>query len=317
LKNEKIGPKDRGEKMLRVHEISKSYGSDKAVDRVSFTLKPGTITIMAGADGAGKSTILKIILGLVKKNAGTIYLDGKPVGKHFDRITAVTGYMPERFSLYTDLSVEENLNFYSDIRRVPRLRRDEMKNRLLDKTGMLPFRKRRAGALSGGMKQKLALSSILLASPDIIILDEPTTGVDPLSRIEFFNILQELKGEGKTVIMATPYLDEAEKGDEVIFIKDGKILREGSISSLKEEFPAKLFRILPSGNILEIIQILQEDPAVKDDVYVRGRFIKFLQREGRVFPEHIPVREIHEEPPTLEDIYLYHERIGHAPERMG
>jgi len=302
--------------MLRVHELSKSYGSIRAVDSISFTLKPGTITIMAGADGAGKSTVLKIILGLVKKDEGEIYLHGKPVGKHFDRITEITGYMPERFSLYTDLSVEENLNFYSDIHQVPRRRREEMKNRLLAKTGMLPFKKRRAGALSGGMKQKLALSSILLTFPEIIILDEPTTGVDPLSRIEFFSIIEELKAEGKTIVMATPYLDEAEKGDEVIFIKDGKVLQEGSIASLKEAFPAKLFRILPEGNILEIMQRLQENLDVKDDVYVRGRFIKYLQREGRALPKQIPVREIIEEPPTLEDIYLYYERIGHAPERV-
>jgi ABC-2 type transport system ATP-binding protein len=302
--------------MLRVHELSKSYGSIRAVDSISFTLRPGTITIMAGADGAGKSTVLKIILGLVKKDSGEIYLDGKLVGNHFDRITEITGYMPERFSLYTDLSVEENLNFYSDIHQVPRRRREEMKNRLLAKTGMLPFKKRRAGALSGGMKQKLALSSILLTFPEIIILDEPTTGVDPLSRIEFFSIIEELKAEGKTIVMATPYLDEAEKGDEVIFIKDGKVLHEGSIASLKAAFPAKLLRILPEGNILEIMQRLQENLDVKDDVYVRGRFIKYLQREGRALPKQIPVREIIEEPPTLEDIYLYYERIGHAPERV-
>lgn len=300
--------------MLRVHELTKSYGPIMAVDSISFALRPGTITIMAGADGAGKSTVLKIILGLVKKDAGEIYLDGRPVGKHFDRITKITGYMPERFSLYTDLSVEENLNFYSDIHQVPRRRREEMKNRLLDKTGMLPFKKRRAGALSGGMKQKLALSSILLAFPDIIVLDEPTTGVDPLSRIEFFNIIQELKEEGKTIIMATPYLDEAEKGDEVIFIKNGQVLREGPITSLKAGFPAKLFRILPEGNILEIMQRLRENPDLKDDVYVRGRFIKYLQREERAFPEWVPVREICEESPTLEDIYLYYERMGHVPE---
>ena len=225
--------------------------------------------------------------------------------------------MPERFSLYTDLSVEENLNFFADIHQVPRRRREEMKNRLLAKTGMLPFKGRKAGALSGGMKQKLSLSSILLAFPDILILDEPTTGVDPLSRIEFFNIIEELKAEGKTIVMATPYLDEAEKGDEVIFIRDGKVLREGSIASLKAGFPAKLFRILPEGNILEIMQSLQRNPALKDDVYVRGRFIKYLQREGRDFPEQIPVREICEETPSLEDVYLYYERMGHASERVG
>lgn len=303
--------------MLRVHALSKSYGPIRAVSGVSFSLKPGSITIMAGADGAGKSTLLKIILGLVRKDEGEIYLDGKPVGKQFDRITKITGYMPERFSLYTDLSVEENLNFYADIHQVPRRRREEMKNRLLAKTGMLPFKGRKAGALSGGMKQKLALSSILLAFPEILILDEPTTGVDPLSRIEFFNIIEELKAEGKTIVMATPYLDEAEKGDEIVFIKHGKVLREGSIASLKAGFPAKLFRILPEGNILEIMQSLQGNPDLKDDVYVRGRFIKYVQKEGRDFPEQIPVREKYEEAPSLEDVYLYYERMGHATERVG
>jgi ABC-2 type transport system ATP-binding protein len=298
--------------VLRVEQISKSFGQIRAVDKVSFTLEPGTITILAGADGAGKSTILKMILGLVAKDHGEIYLDGKPVGKRFERIIEITGYMPERFSLYPDLSVEENLNFYSDIHKVSRPRREQMKDRLLEKTGMLPFKKRRAGALSGGMKQKLALSSILLAFPEIIILDEPTTGVDPLSRIEFFSIIQELKEEGKTIIMATPYLDEAEKGDKVIFIKNGRVLREGSIVSLKDTFPAKLFRILPEGNIMEVMQSLQKNPDIKDDIYIRGRYIKYLQREESHLLELIPAREIQEEPPTLEDIYIYYERIGHV-----
>ncbi len=301
--------------MLRVERISKSFGQIRAVEGVSFTLEPGTITILAGADGSGKSTILKMILGLVAKDAGEIYLKGEPVGKRFTRITEITGYMPERFSLYPDLSVEENLNFYSDIHQVPHQRRDEMKKRLLEKTGMLPFKKRRAGALSGGMKQKLALSSILLAFPEIIILDEPTTGVDPLSRIEFFDIIEELKEEGKTIIMATPYLDEAEKGDMVIFIKNGKVLREGSIEALKKSFPAKLFRILPEGNILEVMQSLQENPDLEGDIYVRGRYIKYLQREEKHQLELIPAREIREESPSLEDIYIYYERMGHGVSR--
>lgn len=298
--------------MIRVHELSKSFGFIRAVDKVSFSVKPGTITILAGADGAGKSSILKMILGLVRKDGGEIYLDEKPVRKDFDRITEITGYMPEQFSLYTDLSVEENLNFFADIHQVPHREKERLKQRLLEKTGMLPFKNRRTGALSGGMKQKLALSSILIAVPEIIILDEPTTGVDPLSRIEFFNIIEELKAEGKTIIMATPYLDEAEKGDEVIFIKNGKILKKGEIKLLKENFPARLFRILPEGNILEVIQKLQANSKIKDDVYVRGRYIKFLQKEGSLPLEEIPAREIREEIPSLEDIYIYYERSGHA-----
>jgi ABC-2 type transport system ATP-binding protein len=303
--------------MLRVEELSKSFGLIKAVEKVSFSVEPGSITILAGADGAGKSTILKMILGLVKKDGGEISLNNEPIGRNYSRITRISGYMPERFSLYPDLSVEENLNFYSDIHGVAKKRREEMKHRLLKRTGMLPFKNRKAGALSGGMKQKLSLSTILLAFPEIIILDEPTTGVDPLSRIEFFDIIEELKDQGKTIIMATPYLDEAEKGDAVIFIKGGKILRIGSISELKKNFPAKIFRILPEGNILEVMQSLQTDSEIRDDIYVRGRYIKYLQKEERGLIGRIPAREIQEESPTLEDIFLYYERSGHDSRQAG
>lgn len=297
--------------MISVRNLSRSFGPIQAVKGISFSLEPGAITILAGADGAGKSTILKMILGLVKKDAGEIFLDGEKVGKNFDLITRITGFMPEKFSLYTDLSVEENLNFCADIHQVPRPRREEMKNRLLEKTGMLPFKKRRAGELSGGMKQKLSLSSILLALPQVLILDEPTTGVDPLSRIEFFNIIEELKQEGKTIVLATPYLDEAEKGDEIILIKEGEVLKKGPIASLKQKFPARLYRILPEGNILEVMQRLQADPEIGDDIYIRGRYIKYLEKERRSpLLDKIPSREVREETPTLEDIYLYYERKG-------
>ena len=190
--------------ILRVENLSKSYGRLPAVDGISFTVRPGSLTILAGADGAGKSTLIKLILGLVRRDEGRILLEGKPLGNDHSRLTRVTGYMPERFSLYPDLSVEENLNFFADIHRVVRKRREELKQRLLETTGMHPFRGRRAGALSGGMKQKLALSCILLSSPRLLLLDEPTTGVDPLSRIEFFRIIEDLKNEGRTVIVSTP-----------------------------------------------------------------------------------------------------------------
>ena len=222
--------------------------------------------------------------------------------------------MPGRFSLYPDLSVEENLRFFATIFGTTI---EENYDLIRDIYAQIePFRTRKAGALSGGMKQKLALSTILLAFPEIIILDEPTTGVDPLSRIEFFNIIEELKAEGKTIIIATPYLDEAEKGDEIIFIKDGKILRKGSLKALKETFPAKLHRILPEGDILEVMQSLRADENLKDDVYVCGRYLKYMQKRGTSAPfEKIPAREIREEPPTLEDIYLYYERSGYAGSR--
>lgn len=298
--------------MIAVEDIAKTFDSIPAVRSVSFALEPGQLTVLAGPDGAGKSTLFKIILGLLDKDSGRILLQGEDIGGRFSRITEITGYMPETFSLYPDLTVEENMNFFADIERVERRRREELKYRLLERTGMLPFRGRRAGALSGGMKQKLALSTILLASPAVIILDESTTGVDPLSRIEFMQIIDDLKKEGKTILMSTPYLNEAEKGDRILFMKEGRIIKRGTLQELRDSFPARLYRIRPEGHIIEVMQKLQEMEDIRDFVYMRGPFIKFLSTGGKDLMSRIPAREVKEEQPGLEDIYLYYERSSHA-----
>ena len=295
--------------MIKLENISKSFGDIHAVDNVSLEIAQSAITILAGADGAGKSTIFKMIVGLLKKDSGEIFLNGSAVGQNYSKITNVTGYMPERFSFYMDLSVEENMNFFADIYSVPKKRREGLKNKLLEKTGMSPFKKRRARALSGGMKQKLALSTILLSSPEFIILDEPTTGVDPLSRIEFFSIIEELKAEGKTIFISTPYLDEAEKGDNIVFIKEGKVLLQDSIRNLKNNFPAKLYKILPKGNVFDVMTQLQSIDDMKDNVYIRGKYIKFMQTGDISFPSNIPIKEMIENKPALEDIFIFYERM--------
>lgn len=294
--------------MLKIKNLTKSFGPIKAVRDVSFSASKGSISIITGADGAGKSTLFKMILGLIRKDSGEIYIEGIPILGNYSKVTCITGYMPERFSLYSDLTVEENLDFFADIQQVKSQRKNKLKHRLLERTGMLAFRKRRAGALSGGMKQKLALSTILLSSPEILILDEPTTGVDPLSRIEFFNIMEDLKKEGKTIIMATPYLDEAEKGDYIIFIKKGALIKKDSIKEIKHDFPAKMFRILPIGNIFETVKELSSRKEFEGDFYIRGRYIKCLCRGDSSFLSQIKAGEIREEKPTLEDIYLFYER---------
>lgn len=295
--------------MIELKNVSRSFGDIAAVQDVSFVIPEGRTTIIAGADGAGKSTIFKMLVGLVRRDYGDIFLKGENIGHHYNKITAIAGYMPERFSLYQDLGVEENLNFFSDIYQVPYKIREERKQRLLEKTGMLPFKKRRAGALSGGMKQKLALSCILLSAPQFIILDEPTTGVDPLSRIEFFNIISDLKAEGKTIVISTPYLDEAEQGDYIIFLKSGRILKQDSMKRLKENFTARLFSLTPEGNIYDILQQLKKNELLKDKVYIRGKYIKYLQPESEQnLVSLIPHTRVEEEKPKLEDIYIYYER---------
>ncbi len=296
------------EPLLRVENLHKAYAAVPALTGVSFTVNPASMTIVAGADGAGKSTLFKILVGLSRRDNGEVFLAGEAIGRRVERMTSITGYMPERFSLYPDLSVEENLDFFAAVHGVARSRQEELKKRLLAKTGMLAFRSRRARDLSGGMKQKLALSAILLASPQLIILDEPTTGVDPLSRLEFFAILEELKAEGRTILVATPYLDEAEKGDRVVFLKAGRVLLEAGIAELRASFPARLFRVRPAGSPLDALEALQRDPELARNVYLRGRWLKVLQEEGRDLLARIPAEEVAEERPSLEDIYIYHER---------
>jgi len=295
--------------MVRLENISKSFKNIKAVDNISFKIPESKITIIAGADGSGKSTIFKMIVGLIKKDSGKIYLQEEDIGKNYRKITSIAGYMPERFSLYKDLTVEENMDFFADINQVPEKKKEELKSRLLTKTGMSNFKNRRAGDLSGGMKQKLALSTILLSIPEFIILDEPTTGVDPLSRIEFFNIIKELKEDGKTIIISTPYLDEAENGDYIVFVRNGRIIKTDSINILKNNFPAKLFKILPKGNIFEIINKLKKYEDLKDNIYIQGKYLKYIQTEESNYKHLIPHYSIEEEKPKLEDIYIYYERM--------
>ena len=294
--------------MVRLERVGKSFAGVRAVDDVTLDIRTAAITILTGADGAGKSTLFKMLVGLVKKDSGAILLDGRDIGDDYSLITAIAGYMPEKFSLYTDLSVEENMDFFAAIQQVPPARREELKKRLLEKTGMAPFRRRRAGALSGGMKQKLALSTILLSSPQLIILDEPTTGVDPLSRIEFFAIIEALKDEGRTLVMSTPYLDEAEKGDHIVFIKSGRVMLQDTLASLRASFPARLFRILPKGNVFEAMRAAAAVPGLEATAYMRGKFIKYLQTGSENLGRRIPHLEMVEEKPTLEDMYIYYER---------
>ncbi len=295
--------------MLRLEGVSKSYDGLPAVEEASFDVPRGQITVLAGADGAGKSTLLRLVLGLVRRDAGRIFLEDREVEDDDRRLRSLTGYMPEKFCLYHDLSVEENLNFFADLHGVPRSGREDMKKRLLERTGMLSFRRRRAGALSGGMKQKLALSAMLLASPRLLLLDEPTTGVDPLSRIEFYDIIRGLKAEGRTVLMATPYLAEAEKGDRVVFLRRGRVLLQETILRLKKTFPARVFRLLPKEGVFEAMRRIRErNDEIARNTHLHGRYLRVLLSGGQDPERIVPALRVEEEQPTLEDIYLFHER---------
>jgi ABC-2 type transport system ATP-binding protein len=210
--------------IIKIENVSMSYGPVKAVENVSLNIRRGDIFGLVGSDGAGKSTLLRMIAGMIKPSSGTIDIDGLDAVKHRTKIKHILGYMPQRFGLYTDLTVEENLFFFMDIFKVFGKERKRRAERYLGFSNLLPFTDRLAGNLSGGMKQKLGLACVLAHEPRILILDEPTNGVDPISRGEFWDILFAMKKENMTILISTAYLDEGEKCDALALMHKSKVL---------------------------------------------------------------------------------------------
>lgn len=212
---------EKGEPIVVVKEISKSYGKVEALKEISFAVEQGEIFGLIGPDGAGKSTLFRILTTLLLADKGTATVNGLDVVTDYKQIRTKVGYMPGRFSLYQDLSVEENLEFFATVFHTSIQENYDLIKDIYQQ--IEPFKKRRAGALSGGMKQKLALSCSLIHKPDILFLDEPTTGVDPVSRKEFWQMLRNLRKQGITIIVSTPIMDEARQCDRIAFINHGQV----------------------------------------------------------------------------------------------
>lgn len=209
------------EQAVYVNQLTKHYGAVEALKGVSFTVGKGELFGLIGPDGAGKTTLFRILTTLLLADSGTATVNGSDVVKVYKSIRKRVGYMPGRFSLYQDLTVEENLNFFATVFHTTIAENYELVKDIYQQ--IEPFRKRRAGALSGGMKQKLALSCALIHKPDVLFLDEPTTGVDPVSRKEFWEMLRRLKEQGITILASTPIMDEARQCDRIAFINEGQI----------------------------------------------------------------------------------------------
>ncbi|MCX6640737.1 MAG: ABC transporter ATP-binding protein [bacterium] len=237
--------------IIRASALSKTYSVKEgrarkqvqALRSFDLEVKTGEMFGLIGPDGAGKTTFMRILCGLLLPDSGQVAVLGFDPVTQQHKIKQDIGYMPQRFSLYQDLTVEENLNFFTDIFQVPRQERSARTQRLLEFSRLGPFSKRRAGALSGGMKQKLALSCTLIHTPKLLILDEPTTGVDPVSRGEFWDILGELQQQGVTILVSTPYMDEAARCDRVALTYAGQILALGTPDQIAGQFPHQLVRI--------------------------------------------------------------------------
>lgn len=223
---------------IRTDRVSKSFGTIEAVKEVTFQIAKGEIFGLVGSDGAGKSTLLRMVATMIKPSSGKIFIDDLDVALQKTRVKSLIGYMPQRFGLYQDLTVEENIDFFMDIFGVFGAERRKRKERYLGFSNLLPFIDRLAGALSGGMKQKLGLACVLVHEPKVLILDEPTNGVDPVSRKEFWDILTEMRRGGMTILISTAYLDEGEKCDYLALMHKSRVLEIATPEAIQYHYPS-------------------------------------------------------------------------------
>jgi ABC-2 type transport system ATP-binding protein len=228
---------------IRATGLRRSFGATLAVADLDLEVDAGAVFGLLGPDGAGKSTLIRMLATVLPPDAGDAEVFGRSVTRERGLVTPRIGYMSQRFSMYPDLSVAENLEFFATVRGVGRAVRRTRAKALLDGMGLAEFTSRQAQFLSGGMKQKLMLATTLMHEPDLLLLDEPTTGVDPVSRREFWRILAGLHREGKTVLVATPYMDEAERCTHIAFLDGGRIRRQGTPEQIKAEVPGRLLEV--------------------------------------------------------------------------
>lgn len=300
--------------LVRVEGFRKSYGDVLAVDGISFAVARGEMFGLIGPDGAGKTTTLRTVLGLLPPDAGTLTTCGLVPTRERRVLSNHIGYLPQRFSLYGDLSVDENIAFFARIHGVKRWRprRDE----LLDLLRMSPFRERLADRLSGGMKQKLALACTLIHTPELLVLDEPTTGVDPVSRRDFWRILSRLLRTGLTILLTTPYLDEAERCARVALMDRGRILVSDAPARLRDGWTGSMLELLVSPKerareILRSVQGIGDIQAFGERLHVTLPSVARAEAPDaasrlakRLVDAGITVQSSRAVIPTLEDVFI-------------
>ena len=295
---------------VQVSHLRKSYEKGKpAVDDVSFSVNKGEIFGLIGPDGAGKTSIFRMLTTLILPDEGTATVNGFDVVKDYKQLRNRIGYMPGKFSLYQDLSVEENLNFFATVFNTTV---EENFHLIKDiYVQLMPFKARRAGKLSGGMKQKLALCCALIHKPEILFLDEPTTGVDPVSRKEFWEMLKHLKEQDITIVVSTPYMDEAKLCDRIALIQAGKILSVNTPAVMIEEYAEQLYAV-KANNMYKLLKAMEKDEQVLSS-YAFGEYahVSFRNEKNDIagFKKRLQEADLEDiamqkTEPTIEDIFI-------------
>lgn len=295
-------------KAISAHQLCKAYGPTHALEHIDFDVEKGEIFGIIGPDGAGKTTLFRILTTLMLPDKGTASIEGLDIRRDFKKIRRLIGYMPGRFSLYQDLTVEENLNFFATLFGTTV---EENYHLIEDIYRQIePFRHRRAGKLSGGMKQKLALSCALIHKPEVLFLDEPTTGVDPVSRKEFWEMLVRLRAQGISILVSTPYMDEAKLCDRIALIQNGRFLRIDTPEGIVATFPYPLWAV-QAKEMHRLLTDLKEYPPTRSSYSFGNSFHVVLEpgtspdrlKEHLHRQEHkdIAIKGIR---PTVEDCFM-------------
>jgi ABC-2 type transport system ATP-binding protein len=291
--------------------LTRSFPGVRAVDHLSFDVSSGEIFGLVGPDGAGKTTTLRMLAGVMPPDEGSATVAGSDVVRDPEAAKHYLSYMPQRFGLYEDLTVDENIRFYADLFGVKKAQREGRSTQLLQAAGMSEFRKRLAGKLSGGMKQKLGLVCALIHRPKVILLDEPTTGVDPVSRRDFWRILYELISEGVAILTSTAYLDEAERCHRVALLHQGKLLFCDTPANLKAKLGKGVLSVISSeprrvrdqlerANGISSLMLTGDGVHVVVDDVAR----RIPEFEGRLKSVKVPFDAIQQVTPTIEDLFV-------------
>lgn len=297
--------------IIQTDNLTKTFGNLKAVNQLSITVLPGTIYGLLGPDGSGKTTTMRLLTALLDPTSGRAWVNGKDTIKEGEALKEDIGYMSQRFGLYQDLTVWENLNFYADLYELNAKERQHKIDQLLAFSQLFPFKDRLAGKLSGGMKQKLGLSCALIHTPKVLFLDEPTNGVDPISRHEFWRILNELVKENVTIFISTTYMDEAERCHQIAFLHQGSLLANGTPNEVKKLFSGHLFQLRPNKPRLanqRLTQAFGEDHVTLFGSHIHLSASDKQQAESmvnQVLQEWSPEdRQVIEISPSLEDTFI-------------